>query len=168
MCIGRGQGFGFSGESFAQPLYVLMGVVSLLLMISCGNLANLLLARTSARQKEMNIRVALGAGRSRIVLQVLAECTLLSVLGTMAALVVAVSGRQALVTMASDPANPIHLEVGLDWRIFTICLGVALLTTLLVGLIPALKISQVQVSEVLNASTAGAGEDPHGNAWAKR
>lgn len=145
-------------EQFAQPLHILMGIAGLLLLVGCGNLANLLLARASAREKEISIRVALGAGRGRVAQQVLTECLLLSFVGALFALAVAVYGRQALVVMASDPANPIRgFDQGMDWRILSITVGFALLTTVLFGLVPAIRSSQVRVADALKMATSGTG-----------
>ncbi len=144
-------------EHFAQPLYILMGVAGLLLLIGCGNLAILLLARASAREKEFGVRVALGARRGRLVQQVMTECVLLSFVGSLFALAVAIYGRQALVAMASDPVNPVRLEEGMDWRIFGFTMSFGLLTALLFGLVPAIRASQVRVSEALKVAATGSG-----------
>jgi predicted permease len=147
-------------EQFGQPLFILMGIAALLLLIACGNLANLLLARASAREKEIGIRVALGAGRGRMVRQVVAECLLLSFVGSLFALAIAAYGRRALIVMASDPTSPIRIDYGLNWRIFFFTMVFAILTTFLFGLVPALKTSQVRVNEVLKVTCAGTGFGP--------
>jgi ABC-type antimicrobial peptide transport system permease subunit len=117
-------------------LFLLMGAVSLILLIACVNLANLLLARNSARQRELAVRAALGAGRGELVRQLLAETLLLSLIGGAVGLALAQIGLASLTRM--HPANLSQLDsIGIDWRVLGFTVLVSLATSLLVGAGPA-------------------------------
>ena len=128
-------------DQFANPLLALMAVVGLLLLIACINLANMLLARGSARRHEMAVRVALGAGRLRLMRQVLAESLLLSAAGGLLAIILASFGAGALVRIMTSgrqmPGPRIEIQVHPDTHVLLFTGGVALLTGLLFGLAPA-------------------------------
>ena len=132
-----------------QPLLILMGVVGLLLIIACANLANLLLARAAARQKEIAMRIVLGAGRFRLVRQLLAESLLLSVAGGVAGLILAILIDRALLTLVSDSGAPMALSATPDPRVLVFTTVVSLLTGLLFGLVPALQASKTDLSSTL-------------------
>jgi putative ABC transport system permease protein len=137
-----------------------MSAVSLILLIACVNLANLLLARNSVRVRELAMRAALGAERGRLVRQLLAETLLLSLLGGMVGLFLAEAGLATLIRMR--PADlPELSSIGIDWRVLIFTVGASLLTTLLFGLGPALTASHLNLAESLKLSarsgTAGSG-----------
>jgi putative ABC transport system permease protein len=129
-------------------LYLLMGAVSLILLIACVNLANLLLARNSARQRELAVRAALGAGRGGLVRQLLAETLLLSLIGGAVGFACAEIGLRALARM--HPENLPQLgSVGIDWRVLTFTLLVSLVTSLLFGLAPAFMGTRLNLVDAL-------------------
>lgn len=141
-------------RAHSGPVLVLLGAVGLLLLIACANLATLLLARLSARERELAVRLSLGAGRARIVRQVLTECLLLSLAG--AALGLALAGALLRVLPALAPASlPRVGDAGLDGLVLAFALGAAVLTTLLVGLLPALRFSQPWVADTLREAGRG-------------
>ena len=129
-------------------LYLLMGAVSLILLIACVNLANLLLARNSARQRELAVRTALGASRAGLVRQLFAETLLLSLIGAAVGLLLAKIGL--LGVMKLHPADLPQLDsIGIDWRVLTFTLAVSLGTSLLFGLAPALTGTRVNLVDAL-------------------
>src|ERR1700691_1583827 len=129
-------------------LYLLMGAVGLILLIACVNLANLLLARNSARQRELAVRAALGAGRGGLVRQLLAETLLLSLIGGAVGFGCAEIGLTALARM--HPENlPQLSSVGIDWRVLTFTLLVSLVTSLLFGLAPAFMGTRLNLVDAL-------------------
>jgi len=149
-------------QSFATPLFVLMAIVSLLLLITCTNVASLLLARAAARQHEMAVRVSLGAGRFRLVRQVLTESLLLSVAGSLLGIAIAQFSADALVRIMLSgrpiPGLPaqisIHFQPDLHVLLFTG--GVALLTGILFGLAPAWNaFVSVPASSLLGSARTG-------------
>lgn len=140
---------------------VLLGAVGFVLLISSANVANLLLARAGAREKEIAIRAALGAGRWRIARQLLTECLVLSVAGGAAGLLLARWSLDSLLLLS--PANLPGLDaVGLDGRVLGFSLAISVLTAVLCGLAPALQASRVDLSEPLKeGGRTGGGVAPH-------
>jgi putative ABC transport system permease protein len=141
-------------------LYVLVGAVGLVLLIACANVANLLLVRATGRRREIAIRSAIGAGRGRIIQQLLTESVLLSAIGGACGLVLGVLGMRAL--LAVNTANLPRVGeagsvVGLDWRVLLFTVGVSLGTGLLFGLIPALQASRSDLGLTIKESGSRSG-----------
>ena len=131
-----------------QPLYILLGAVSLVLLIACANIANLMLARGTARSREMAIRAAMGAARDRIVAQLLTESLLLAVLGGALGLLIAEWGCQLLIRMA--PADLLHATaVGLNPVVLLFTLAVSIVVGVLFGLAPALEAARKDLAGAL-------------------
>lgn len=137
-----------------RPLWVLFAAVAFVLLIACANIANLLLARAAARQKEMAIRAAMGAGRLRIARQLLTESVLLGLIGGGLGLLLARWGVGFILYISPD-AIPRAKEIGLDWRVMAFTVGISFVTGLLFGLVPALQAGVVDVHETLKETGRG-------------
>jgi predicted permease len=142
--------------AFAEPLKLLMGLVALVLLIACANLANLLLARGAARQREFAVRLSIGASRSRLIRQLLTESFLLAFCGAAAGLFVAQWADALLLRMVSGTGpNTIQLALRPDARILAFTFGIAALTAILFGLVPALRATHIDLSPVLKSGVSG-------------
>jgi predicted permease len=141
---------------FGQPLKLLMALVGLVLLIACANVANLLLARGAARQKEFVMRLAMGASRWRLIRQLLTETLLLALLGSVAGVVLAQWADALLLRMVGGGggASDIQLSLQPDMRVLLFTLGLTATTALLFGLVPSLHVTRVNLSPVLR-STSG-------------
>ncbi len=137
-----------------RALWVIFGAVGFVLLIACANIANLLLARATARRKEMAIRTAVGASRWRIARQLLTESILLSVIGGTIGLLLARWGI-ALILYVSPDAIPRSREIGLDWTVLAFTIGISFLTGIVFGLIPAIQAGEVDVHETLKETGRG-------------
>ena len=140
-----------------QPLKLLMVLVGLVLLIACANVANLLLARGEARQKEFAMRLAMGAGHWRLIRQLLTETLLLAMLGGIAGVALAQWADVLLLRMVSAQAGnaAIQLNLQLDARILAFTLGLTLLTAILFGLVPSLHVTRLNLSPILKSTNTG-------------
>jgi putative ABC transport system permease protein len=143
-------------QNTRESLLIFVGAVSLVLLIACGNVASLLLARGTERQKEISIRAALGADRARIVRQLLVEALLLSLVASAIGIGIAYGAGRLLVAAAPD-ALPRLGELSIDVRVLAFTLVVSIATGLLFGLVPALQASRPNLTETLKETAAGAG-----------
>ncbi len=144
-------GFSYYREALASFLYTLMAAVGLVLLVVCANVANLMLSRAAARGREMSVRMALGAGRGRLLQQLLTESVIIAVIGGALGLLVAYWGSQTLLKLAGGGPRPIPLDVRPDGRILAFTAAVALVTALLFGLAPALRATRIQLAGALRA-----------------
>jgi putative ABC transport system permease protein len=146
-----GRGLPTLREGFSRPLLALMAVVGIILLIACANLANLLLARAAAREREIAVRLSIGASRARLVRQLLVECTLLSISGTMLGSVVAYWLTDILPKWASSGSAPIPLSLTPDARVLFFSAAIAVFTAIAFGLAPALQGTRVEPIQALKA-----------------
>jgi len=140
-------------SSFARPLWILAMVAFLVLLIACSNVASLLVARAAARDREMALRLSIGAGSGRLVQQVLIESAMLSLASCLSGLLLAVKAAPLLVSMLSTSPTIVRLDLSLDWRMFIFVAAAVVLTTFLFGLAPALHASAVSLNEALKSGT---------------
>ena len=139
------RGEDLNGEKFTRPVYVLMVLAGVVLLLGCANLANLLLARASGRQRELSVRLALGAKRARIMRQMLTESLLLSAAGGIAGLLLGYCGRNAIPHLMSSSWDTAAIHVRFDWKIFGFTAAVSFLTGLLFGFMPAWQAMHAQI-----------------------
>jgi predicted permease len=152
------QGWSSLREHMQTPLWVLAALSSAVLLLACANLANLLLARATTREREMAVRLAIGAGRRRIIGLLLVESLLLSVIGTVVGLGLAFLGDRALLAayFTADSAGDVLISSVLDVRVFVFALSTMLLTAVVFGLAPAVQSSQAHIAPTLKDRTGSA------------
>ena len=153
-------GLSFLRQDYQQSLMVLMAIVGVVLLIACANVANLLLARNAARQREIAIRMALGSGRWRLIRQLLTESMLLSLTGAALGILFAHWGARLLVAFISSGQHTggqhtVFLDLSIDYRVLAFTAGVAILTGLLFGLAPAWKGTRVDPHSAMKANARG-------------
>jgi putative ABC transport system permease protein len=148
---------GVSGlrQRYEDPLWILLATTGLVLLIACANLANLLLARASIREREIAIRQAIGASRGRLIAQLLSESMLLALLGAALGAVFAAILSRGLVAFLTTEDNRMFVGLGIDWRVLGFAAGMAIVTCLLFGLAPALRATKVAPASVMRAGGRG-------------
>ena len=155
---------GLRGE-ISSLLYIMMVAVGAILLISCANVAGLMLARSAARQKEIAIRLALGAGRARIIRQLLTESVMLSLAGGGSGILLAIYGVHAITALLTAGSNrPFGYVVAPDWRVLAFTLVVTVLTGIFFGLAPALRGTRVNLTPALKESPLSSGA-AHSGQW---
>jgi putative ABC transport system permease protein len=148
-------GFSQMRKDTSDPLWLMLGLSGLVLLIGCANLANLMLARESSREREVAVRLALGASRGRLIRQLLSESAVLAVAGAVCGIFLAAVLSRLLLAFIAAPDNPVFLDMPMDWRVLAFAAGLAALTTILFGLAPALRAGNVPVGAVLKADGRG-------------
>ena len=155
IAVPAGAGVSQLREEYEQSLWLLLAIAGSVLLVACANLANLLLARASARERELAVRHALGASRLRIIRQLLVESLLLAVAGALLGAALAQGLSRFLVSFLSTGANPVFLDLTPDWRVLTFAIGLAGLTCLLFGLAPAIRATRMEPGVVLKTGGRG-------------
>ena len=149
--------------AYSTPLWVLLGVTGVVLLIACANLANLMLARTTARAREVAIRLAIGASRGRLVRQMLCESLLLASFGATGGLLLAQWFSRGLIAfLSSDPASSVFLDITPGWRTFGFMSAVTAVACLAFGLAPALRATHASPGETMKNGTRGASDGREG------
>jgi putative ABC transport system permease protein len=150
-----GTGVSESKANFVAPLFVLLGISGLVLLIACANLANLMLARASAREREMALRVTLGASRGRLLRQMLVESLLLAMIGAASGTALAQVLGRGLVSFIGNEDNQLFLPLSLDWRVLFFTMGLAVFTCLLFGVAPAVQAARCDPGTVMKGGGRG-------------
>ena len=146
------RGLGIAAQMFKKPVYVLMALTGFVLLLACANIANLMLARSAQRQREMSVRLALGASRGRILRQLLSESLLLAAIGGAGGLLVGYLGRNLIPALMSNAWDQNRPQVPMDWGVFAFSAAVTLLTGFVFGLAPAWLAARSEVSSSLKES----------------
>jgi predicted permease len=160
------RGLNFYGKHFARPMYVLLAVVGFVLLIACANIANLMLARSWARQREMSVRLALGAGRGRIMRQVLTESLMLAAIGGAVGLFLGYLSRAALPKLFLNSWESDSINVPFDWKVFSFTAGVTLATGVLFGIAPAWNATRAEIGTAIK--DGGKGSTRQRKSWSGR
>jgi len=132
-----------------------LGLAGLVLLLACANVANILLVRATVREREMAIRAAMGAARSRLIRQLLTESVLLAAVGGLVGIIVGRWGGAALSSLPLQTDLPLNFDFSLDWRVFAYAFGAALMTGVVVGIVPAVRASRGNLSTILHGGGRG-------------
>ena len=143
-------------RQYSEPLFVLMAMSGLILIIACANIANLLLARATARRREMAVRLSLGAGRMRVIRQLLTESALLSLIGGALGLLVALWGIRSITWLLANGSGEFTLHASLNWQVLGFTLALALITGIVFGLAPAIQSTKIDLTPALKETRASA------------
>ena len=146
------KGLNYIAHQYAKPLYVLLVMVGAVLLMACANMANLMLARSAARQREMSVRLALGAGRSRVLRQVLTESLLLSFMGGILGLLLGYLCRSALPHLIAKAWDYSYMEVPFHWKVFAFTATITIGTGILFGILPAWAATRAEIGTALKQS----------------
>jgi putative ABC transport system permease protein len=157
--VPAGSGVSWLRNEYSDSLSLLLGTAGLVLLIACANLANLMLARTTARTREFSVRLALGAPRSRLIRQLMTESVLLALLGGSLGMFLARNLSQLLVASLGTEGDPLFLDLRPEWRVLVFTLGLATLTCLLFGLAPGLRSSRISPSEAFRTNSRTVASD---------
>jgi putative ABC transport system permease protein len=155
IAVPAGSGVSQLRETYEQPLWLLLALGGIVLLIACANLSNLLLARASVRERELAVRQALGASRWRLVRQLLVESLLLAAAGAAFGTGLALVLSRFLVAFLSTNADPVFLDLALDWRVLGFTTGLAVLTCFLFGLAPAVHATRMEPGTLMKAGGRG-------------
>jgi putative ABC transport system permease protein len=140
---------------YEDPLWILLATTGLVLLIACANLANLLLARASVREREIAVRQAIGASRGRLIAQLLSESMLLALLGALLGAALAALLSRGLIAFLTTEDNRMFVGLGIDWRLLGFTAAMAIMTCMLFGLVPALRATRVTPASVMRATGRG-------------
>ncbi|HEU0107805.1 MAG TPA: ABC transporter permease [Vicinamibacteria bacterium] len=150
-----GTGVSTLRRNYEKPLWILLAMTALVLLIACANLANLMLARASAREREIAVRLAIGASRGRIVRQLMAESLLVAAFGAGAGALLARWLSASLVAFLSTEGNRLFVDLETDWRVLAFTSGLAVLTCVLFGLAPAVRATHVAPAAAMKSGGRG-------------
>jgi predicted permease len=160
------RGLNFTARQFSNPLHVLLALVGFVLLLACANIANLMLARASARQREMGVRLALGAGRWRILRQVLTESLMISFIGGALGIFLYFMGRSALPKLIVNSWETTDLNLSFHWHVFVFTAAITIFTGVLFGVVPAWSLTKAEISTALKEG--GKTATRHRKAWSGR
>jgi predicted permease len=150
-----GKGVSQLRNTYAQALNLLLAIAGMVLLIACGNLANLMLARATVRQNEMAVRLAIGASRRRLIRQLMVESLVLAAGGALAGIFIATVLSRVLVAFLSGPGRRVFVDLGFDWTVLGFTAGLAAITCMLFGLAPAFRATRTHPAQVMRASGRG-------------